>query len=160
MSKKILTGSILTVSPQELLKFVAIYSAIGFLHFLARRPLLALSENASPLHRGALSVLFWDLFLYLLRCSRHQLGWNGRRAFGLLFPYRTGRHRLAFFEACGDGSGHCLGRGHSASAACLAASFMLDLPAGAAMVAAFGVSLIVACLAEGAVFCGRSGAQE
>src|SRR5262249_55003348 len=62
--KKILVGSILTVGPEQLVKFAAIYAAIGFLHFIARGPLLALSETA-PANRGAISVLLWDFFFFL-----------------------------------------------------------------------------------------------
>jgi zinc/manganese transport system permease protein len=151
--KKILTGSILTVSPQELLKFVAIYSAIGFLHFLARRPLLALSENASPLHRGAIGVLLWDFFFFITfgAVVTSSVGTAGvllvfcflivPAVIGSLFSKRAGTVLAVAWAA-----------GIAASAAGLAASFMLDLPAGAAMVAAFGVSLVVAGLAKALFF--------
>src|SRR3977135_628590 len=39
--KKILIGSILTVSPADLAKITALYAAIGLLHWFLRQPLLA-----------------------------------------------------------------------------------------------------------------------
>ena len=62
--KKILVGGLLTVSSGDLAKFIAIYGAIGALHFVMRRPLLALSESRLPAHRG-ISALFLDFFFFL-----------------------------------------------------------------------------------------------
>ena len=111
--KKILVGSILTVSPETLLKFAAIYATIGFLHFLARllapRVIGKFFPHKSPrLKRFALGFLF----LSLLWRRGHQLGWNGGRPLGLLFSHRASRNRIAFFAECGCGSGHRLGHGH------------------------------------------------
>src|SRR5437870_10483833 len=52
--KKILIGNILTVGPPELAKFAALYAAIGLFHWLARKPLLAISGDAAPAGRGML----------------------------------------------------------------------------------------------------------
>src|ERR1700674_3040144 len=41
--KKILIGSILTVEPGELIKFIVLYGLIGLLHWFARAPLLAVA---------------------------------------------------------------------------------------------------------------------
>src|SRR5213076_2010351 len=46
--KKILLGSILTVGPGELAKFVALYTVIGLLCWFLRGPLLAISSELQP----------------------------------------------------------------------------------------------------------------
>jgi zinc/manganese transport system permease protein len=151
--KKILVGSILTVSPETLLKFAAIYATIGFLHFLARRPLLALSENSFPTNRPALSVLLWDFFFFLSfgAVVTSSVGTAGvllvfcflivPAVIGSLFSRNAGAVLVIAWAT-----------GIAASAAGLAASFALDLPTGAAMVAAFGISLIIAGLAKALFF--------
>src|SRR6516225_5197528 len=53
--KRILIGSILTVGPAELLEFAVLYAAIGGLHWLARRPLLAVASE-SPQGGSAVGV--------------------------------------------------------------------------------------------------------
>jgi zinc/manganese transport system permease protein len=151
--KKILVGSILTVRPEQLFKFVAIYTAIGLLHFIARRPLLALSENSFPLNRAAMSVLLWDFFFFLSFgvVVTSSVGTAGvllvfcflivPAVIGSLFSRNVGVVLIIAWAV-----------GMAASAAGLAASFMLDLPAGAAIVTAFGACLIIAGLAKALFF--------
>ena len=43
--KKMLVGGILSVTADELVKFVVLYAVIGMLHWLVRRPLLAAADN-------------------------------------------------------------------------------------------------------------------
>src|SRR5947208_1913848 len=57
--KKILIGSILTVEPVDVVKFAALYAVIGVLHWLLRRPLLALSGETAPAGRNPIAV--WAL---------------------------------------------------------------------------------------------------
>src|SRR5437773_8590193 len=61
--KKILIGSILTVDGADLAKLAALYAAIGALHWLWRRPLLAVSSETPPAGRSQLGVSVWD-FLF------------------------------------------------------------------------------------------------
>jgi zinc/manganese transport system permease protein len=93
--KSILVGSILTVGPDDIAKFALLFGAIGFAHYLARRPLAAVAsegralEYSSPSPQGgrtknagiavadgaaadtgdsgrsALTVTLWDLFFFL-----------------------------------------------------------------------------------------------
>src|SRR5213592_5016606 len=44
--KKILLGSVLTVETADVVKFTVLYAVIGVLHWLLRRPLLALSADS------------------------------------------------------------------------------------------------------------------
>jgi zinc/manganese transport system permease protein len=151
--KKVLVGSILTVGPEELVKFVAIYAGIGFLHFIARRPLLALSEKRSVANYGAMSVLLWDFFFFLSfgAVVTSSVGTAGvllvfcflivPAIVGSLFSSNTGAVLIIAWAA-----------GVAASGAGIAASFLLDLPTGAAMVSAFGVSLMIAGLVKALIF--------
>jgi zinc/manganese transport system permease protein len=151
--KKILVGSILTVSPEELVKFVAIYAGIGLLHFMARQPLLALSEKRAVANYGTISVLLWDFFFFLSfgAVVTSSVGTAGvllvfcflivPAIIGSLFSSKAGSVLVIAWAA-----------GIAASGAGLAASFLLDLPTGAAMVSAFGVSLIIAGLVKALFF--------
>src|SRR5438270_3467220 len=61
--KKMLVGGILSVSASEVGHFIVLYSAIGGLHWLMRRPLLAAADNAgTPAATG--TTAFWDLVFY------------------------------------------------------------------------------------------------
>src|SRR5262249_54163219 len=60
--KKMLVGSILSVTADDVVRFVALYSAIGALHWLMRRPLLAAAEDSTE-RSGR--VALWDLVFYL-----------------------------------------------------------------------------------------------
>jgi zinc/manganese transport system permease protein len=151
--KKILVGSILTISPEELLKFVVIYAGIGLLHFIARRPLLALSEKRAIANYGAMSVLLWDFFFFLSfgAVVTSSVGTAGvllvfcflivPAIIGSLFSRNTGPVLIIAWAA-----------GIAASGTGIAASFLLDLPTGAAMVSAFGVSLMIAGLVKALFF--------
>src|SRR5206468_12437557 len=54
----------LSVTADELLKFVVLYSIIGIVHCLLRRPLLAAAENDER-RKEVGRYLFWDLVFYL-----------------------------------------------------------------------------------------------
>jgi zinc/manganese transport system permease protein len=60
--KKMLVGGILSVTVDDLERFVVLYGVIGICHWLLRRPLLAAAENAAT---GGTASLFWDLVFYL-----------------------------------------------------------------------------------------------
>ncbi len=63
--KRILIGSILTVEPDELVKFVALYAAIGLFHWFARAPMLAVANEAQPAGRSRRMVSLWDFLFFL-----------------------------------------------------------------------------------------------
>src|SRR5262249_43972582 len=60
--KKMLVGGILSVTTDDIWRFVVLYGAIGALHWLVRRPLLAAADNAST---DGTARTFWDLVFYL-----------------------------------------------------------------------------------------------
>ena len=54
--KEMLTGSILTVSPKEVLFIAVLYSVVGFIHWLARKPLLFVTENPEEARRSGVKI--------------------------------------------------------------------------------------------------------
>lgn len=143
--KQMLVGSILTVSANNLPKFALVYGAIGVFHWLARRPLLAASEAAPSGHAG--SAFIWDFLFYLsfgvvVTSSVATAGVLLVFCF-LIIPAIIGSlfTRRVVGALCIGGLG-----GAVASAIGLAASYELDLPAGAAMVLAFALVLAVAVI--------------
>jgi zinc/manganese transport system permease protein len=144
--KAMLVGSILTVGPADLEKFIAIYGALGLFHWLARRQILALSQAGAA--AGARAIV-WDFLFYLsfgLAVTSSVAAAGVLLVFcfliipaviGALFSTRIGV-QLAI--------GWCVGT--VASAAGLAGAFVLDLPTGAALVVAFALALVGCGLAK------------
>jgi zinc/manganese transport system permease protein len=143
--KAMLVGSILTVDRADVIKFAAIYGALGLFHWLARRPIIALSQAGAGAGGRAVA---WDFLFYLsfgLAVTSSVAAAGVLLVFcfliipaviGSLFANRIG-HQLAIGWSVGV----------AASALGLAGAFALDLPTGAALVVAFALALIVAGLA-------------
>ena len=62
--KEMLTGSILTVSPKEVLFIAVLYSTVGFIHWLARKPLLLVTENPEEARKSGMKIWWWDFIFY------------------------------------------------------------------------------------------------
>jgi len=147
--KKILVGSILTVDSIDVLKFAGLYAAIGLLHWLARRPLIALSSEAMPGRRTQAAVWAWDFvfFLSFAIVVTSSVAIAGvllvfsllivPAVIGSLFSGKL--HAVLAIAWCA---------GIAACAAGLAASYAFDLPTGAAMVVALAGFLLLAGLAR------------
>lgn len=151
--KRILVGSILTVGPADLARFSALYAAIGALHWLLRRPLLAVSSEANPQGRSRLAVSAWDFVFFLsfgivVTSSVTTAGVLLVFSF-LIVPAVIG---TMFSRKVATVLVIAWSTGIVASAAGLAGSYALDLPTGAAMVAAFALALVLAGLAKALVF--------
>ena len=147
--KKILVGSILTVAPEELARFAALYLVIGVLHWLARGPLLAISAETEPTGRGAVTVALWDFFFFLsfgvvVTSSVATAGVLLVFSF-LIVPAVVG---AMFTRNVGAALAIAWAFGIAASAIGLVGSFALDLPTGAAMVTTFALMLVPAGLAK------------
>ncbi len=133
--KQILTGNILTSGLNEVAVIVPIYLAVGLLHWLLRRRLT-----------GAGSLV-WEFVFY---ASFGVVVTSSVALAGVLLVFSF----LIVPAAIGVMFASSLARqlaigwiaGTVTSAAGLAASFAFDLPTGAAMVCAFGVSLALAGL--------------
>jgi zinc/manganese transport system permease protein len=151
--KKILIGSILTVEPPEVIKFAALYGAIGLLHWLARRPMLAVASEAEPAGRSRPAVLLWDFLFFLsfgvvVTSSVTTAGVLLVFSF-LIVPAVIG---AMFSRAVPVVLAIAWSTGILASAFGLAGSFVLDLPTGAAMVVAFVLTLALAGVAKALIF--------
>lgn len=146
--KQLLTGSILTVGSAELVKLAALYGLIALVHWLLRKPLIEISFNPTAKRRRA-NFWWWDFVFYALfgivvTSSVAVAGVLLVFSFliipamiGMLYSSRLG---AALLIGCSAGA--------VASVAGLAASYLADLPTGAAMVCAFGVVLALAALAK------------
>ena len=131
--KQILTGNILTSGLNEVAVIVPLYVAIGLLHWLLRRRL----TGSGP--------LIWEFVFY---ASFGVVVTSSVAIAGVLLVFSF----LIIPAAIGVMFASSLTRqlaigwiaGTAISAAGLAASFVFDLPTGAAMVCTFGVALAVA----------------
>ena len=132
--KQVLTGNILTSGWSDLAAIVPLYLAIGFVHWMLRARLTGDSLAWDFVFYATFGVVVTSsvaiagvllVFSFLIIPA----------AIGVMFADRLGRQLAIGWIA-----------GIATSAAALAASFAFDLPTGAAMVCAFGVSLAVAGL--------------
>jgi len=145
--------TVLTVGPPELAKFAALYNAIGLLHWLARKPVLAISGEVTPAGRSMLAVPWWDFAFFL---SFGIVVTSSVMTAGVLLVFSF----LIVLAVIGSLFSRkfaivlpiAWGTGIVASAVGLAGSYVLDLPTGAAMVAAFALLLVLAGLGRALVF--------
>jgi len=147
--KQLLVGSILTVTGAEVAGLAALYAAVGLVHWLFRRPLLALSFGGRDL--GGPRVLAWDALFY---ASFALVVTSSVRVAGVLlvFAYLVVPAAIAALLVRGIARRLALGwlAGASVSALGLIASYRWDLPTGAAIVSAFGAALALTAAALGA----------
>jgi zinc/manganese transport system permease protein len=146
--KQLLVGSILTVTAGDVAGLAALYAAVGVLHALVRRPLLAISFAAT----GAAGprAVGWDAVFY---ASFALVVTSSVRLAGVLlvFAYLVVPAAIAALLVVGVGPRLAVGWlvGIVVSAAGLTAAYRWDLPTGAAVVAAFGVALALTGLGRG-----------
>src|SRR5438552_18025824 len=142
--KKMLVGGILSVTADELLKFVLLYSIIGIVHCLLRRPLLAAAENDEG-RKDVGRYMFWALVFY------HALGLvvtSSVTTAGVLlvFCFLIVPALIGSLFSPHIGVALAIGwvAGAAASAAGIFGSFLLDAPTGAVTVMAFAAALVIA----------------
>jgi zinc/manganese transport system permease protein len=154
--KKMLSGNILTVSPAELAKFVALYAAIGAFHWLARGPLISLAGERDPASRGLLTVLTWD-FVFFVSFGLVVASSVTTAGVLLVFSFLIVPAVIGSIFASNIGPILAIAWlvGIATSAVGLAASFWLDLSTGATLVATFALALVSAGLAKAALFVPR-----
>ncbi|MGA8936665.1 MAG: metal ABC transporter permease [Pseudolabrys sp.] len=131
--KQILTGNILTSGLDDVAVIVPLYAAVGLLHWLLRR------------HMTGAGSLVWEFIFYatfgiVVTSSVAIAGVLLVFSF-LIIPAAIG---VMFAESFSGQLAIGWITGIVVSAAGLAVSFVFDLPTGAAMVCAFGVSLALA----------------
>lgn len=144
-----LIGELLLVSPAEVGRTIGLFVFVGAVHFVFRKQFLAISEDYEAAARKGLSVAWWDFLFYVLFgfvvTSFVQMG-------GVLLTFSY----LIVPAVCGSYLGQSW-RSRFASGwavatlAGLASLYLtpkLDLPIGATIVCALGLSL-PACLLIG-----------
>src|SRR2546428_13560139 len=151
--KQLLVGSILTVTPAEVVTLALLYAPIGVLHWLVRRPLLDISFD--PDGAGARrAVRRWDFVFY---ASFGVVVTSSVRLAGVLlvFAYLVVPATAGALLARAPWSRLAVGwaLGVVVSVGGLGASWAWDLPTGATVVVAFGALLAALALglAAGAI---------
>ena len=143
--KQLLVGSILGVTRSDVLRLAVLYAVVGAIHWLCRRPLLALSFGGEV--RGARG---WDFLFYL---TFGLVVTSSVRIAGVLlvFSYLIVPAVIGAWLAPTIAARLTLGWtiGLVVSAASLAVSFAADLPTGATVVASFGMLLAAVGIGRG-----------
>ncbi len=142
--KSLLVGHLLFVEWHEIAKIFGLYALIGWLHWMVRGPMLAISRDPESAFRQGLRVRWWDFLFY---ATFGVVVTSSVEMAGVLLVFSF----LIVPAICGallaEGIGARLFVGWAAGAltsiAGVAASYAWDLPTGAAVVCAFGVCLLI-----------------
>jgi len=138
-----LVGSILSVTGHEVMKVGVLYALVGLFHWLCRRPFFLISTDPAAAYRAGWRVRVWDFLFY---ASFGVVVTSSVRIAGVLlvFSYLIvpalagillgGGIATRLFVGWGFGTG--------VSVVAMVASAVLDLPTGATVVCAFGVTLL------------------
>jgi zinc/manganese transport system permease protein len=140
--RQALTGNILLVRPDEVLKIALIYAVIGAFHVAFRSKFMLITTNPEEA-RTKLNVRFWDFLFY---ASFGVVVTSSVKIAGVLlvFSYLVVPAACAVLFAKGVGPRLVIGWvvGFFASAVGIAASYEFDLPTGASVVCVFGAALV------------------
>jgi zinc/manganese transport system permease protein len=142
-----LVGNLLSVSPLEVAKVAALYSVVGLVHWLCRRPFFLISKDPARAYAEGWRVRFWDFLFY---ASFGVVVASSVRVAGVLlvFSYLI-VPALAGVTLGGSVASRLLigwSFGTLVSVVGMVASAALDLPTGATVVCAFGLILLVFAL--------------
>ena len=142
--KEMLVGNILSVTWPELLKTAVLYALVGVFHYLCRQRFLLISLDEEEAERRGWNIRLWDFLFYVsfgfvVTSSVAIAGVLLVFCF-LIVPSVTA---MLFSERLGPRLAIGWTMGAVVSAAGVAASFLLDLPTGATIVATFGAALLV-----------------
>jgi zinc/manganese transport system permease protein len=142
--KQLLVGSLLGVTRDDVWRLTALYALVGAVHWVVRRPLLALSLGAAVRGARAWDFLFYITFGLVVTSSVRIAGVL------LVFSYLIVPAVIAAWLAGTLGRRLAIGWavGLVASAGGLTVSFAADLPTGAAIVATLGALLALVALAR------------
>ncbi len=145
--KALLVGHLLFVDWPEIAKMALLYSLIGLILWLVRRPLLLISQEPERAFAQGLRVRWWDFLFY---ATFGVVVTNSVEMAGVLLVFSF----LIVPAVCGVLLAKTVGRrlavgwvaGTLTSVLGVTASYVWDLPTGATVVCAFGVCLIVCAL--------------
>jgi zinc/manganese transport system permease protein len=142
--RTMLVGNLLAVRPPEVVKVAILYALVGLLHWFCRRPFFLISTNPDAAYEADYRVRLWDFVFY---ASFGVVVTSSVRIAGVLlvFSYLI-VPALAGVTLGGSIVSRLLigwGFGTLVSVIGMVASAALDLPTGATVVCAFGLTLIV-----------------
>jgi zinc/manganese transport system permease protein len=151
--KALLVGHVLFVEGAEIGKIFLLYSFIGVVHWMVRKPLLAISQNSEQAFARGVKVRWWDFLFY---ASFGVVVTSSVEMAGVLLVFSF----LIVPAVCGVLLAKTISRrllvgwlvGTLTSVAGVTASYVWDLPTGATVVCAFGVCLIL-CAAVRVLWC-------
>jgi len=138
-----LVGSLLAVTGAEVARVAALYAVVGLFHWLCRRPFFLISTDPDAAFRAGWRVRLWDFLFY---ASFGLVVTSSVRIAGVLLVFSY----LIVPALAGIALGGPVGRrlwvgwafGALVSLAGMVASAALDLPTGATVACAFGVTLL------------------
>ena len=137
-----LVGSILSVRGDEVLKVAILYALVGLFHWLCRRPFFLISTDPDRAYREGWRVRAWDFAFY---ASFGVVVTSSVRIAGVLlvFSYLIVPALAGILLASRIGPRLAVGWAFGAGVSIMAmlGSAVLDLPTGATVVCAFGLSL-------------------
>src|SRR5213594_1949446 len=141
--RTMLVGNLLAVRPPEVAKVATLYALIGLFHWLCRRPFFLISTDPDAAYREGWRVRLWDFLFY---ASFGVVVTSSVRIAGVLlvFSYLI-VPALAGIMLGGTVTSKLLigwGFGTLVSVIGVIASAALDLPTGATVVCAFGLTLV------------------
>jgi len=142
--RTMLVGNLLAVRPFEVAKVFALYSLVGLMHWICRRPFLLISTDPAAAFAQGWRVRLWDFLFY---ASFGVVVASSVRIAGVLlvFSYLIVPALAGVLLGGTVASRLLIGWifGTLVSVVGIVASAALDLPTGAAVVCAFGAALVV-----------------
>lgn len=141
--RTMLVGSLLSVSAAEVAKVAVLYALIGLLHWLCRRPFFLISTDPDAAFNQGWRVRLWDFVFY---ASFGVVVTSSVRVGGVLLVFSYLIVPALAGTALGGSIGTRLAIGWAFGALVsvlgMAASAAFDLPTGATVVCAFGLTLL------------------
>jgi zinc/manganese transport system permease protein len=147
--RAMLVGSLLSVGGEHVAKVAALYAAVGAVHWALRRRFMLISTDPDAAYRAGWNVRFWDFLFY---ATFGVVVTSSVRVAGVLlvFSYLI-VPALAGIMLGGRTSARLATGwvfGTVVSVVGIAASAGLDLPTGATVVCAFGLTLLALALVQ------------
>src|SRR3989442_1418913 len=141
--RTMLVGNLLAVRPPEVVKVAILYAAIGVFHWFARRPFFLISTDPDRAFRAGWQVRLWDFLFY---ASFGVVVTSSVRIAGVLlvFSYLIVPALAGVMLGSSVTSKLLIGWGFGTlvSVIGMVASATFDLPTGATVVCAFGLTLV------------------
>jgi zinc/manganese transport system permease protein len=142
--RTMIVGNLLAVRPHAVAQVAVLYAAVGLLHWLCRRPFFLISTDPAAAFEQGWRVRAWDLLFY---ASFGVVVTSSVRIAGVLlvFSYLIVPALAGVLLGGSLPARLAIGWGFGAlvSVIGMIASAALDLPTGAAVVCAFGATLVV-----------------